>query len=404
MTTDLLDPTTRFDAGQVQRWLVTRGYLISDINAFVDELARTVVEAGLPVERFTIGMPVLHPQIAGFQFRWYAGKPVERRQFAASAETLRMLNDSPIKANYEGRRNRCRIGPDPVDGEYPIVTDLREEGFTDYITYPVPFLDGTFKSLSIATRQASGFDDRDVDVFGDLMASLAPALEVRSLNHLARSLLDVYIGPSAGGRVLNGDIKRGDGETIQSVVWFSDLRGSTDLSMSLDGPSFIRLLNDFFGAVSGAVTENGGEVLKFIGDAVLAIFPCHDMETMACGASAHAEKAAREAIDRIAAINREASEEGRPEISFGIALHIGDVFYGNVGGENRLDFTVIGPAVNVASRIESLCRDAGLQLLVSEEFAGVTSSDFAPLGSFQFKGVDGWRTVYAPHDEVATGA
>jgi adenylate cyclase len=196
--------------------------------------------------------------------------------------------------------------------------------------------------------------------------------------------------------VLDGDIRRGDGQIIQSVIWFSDLRGSTDLSMAMDGPDLIALLNDFFGAVTGAVTAHGGEVLKFIGDAVLAIFPCADLERMGCQAANSAEAAARDAMERVGRLNAEARASARAEINFGIALHVGEVYYGNVGGENRLDFTVIGPAVNLASRIESLCRDTGEPFLVSDDFARLSNADYRPLGAFQLKGVEGWQTVHAP--------
>ena len=393
---DVLERVRRLDSAAIAEWIVREGAQTGGIEELAAGFAEALAGAGLPIDRLTIGVPILLPHVAGMQVRWYRGRPVERIEFPATAETLRAMEASPVRAAYQdGAMTRCRIGPQRSAGDYPIVDDLRGDGFTDYVALPVRFSDGTFKALSVATRAPGGFADSDVEALARLTTNLAPVLEVRALRHLARSLLNVYVGPTAGERVLDGQIRRGEGTTIQAVIWFSDLRSSTDLSMTLDGPAHIALLNEFFGAVTSSVSDHGGEVLKYIGDAVLAIFPCRDLTGQNCSAPHEADRAARDALARIATINRRAAEAGRPAIDIGIALHVGNAFFGNVGGEDRLDFTVIGPAVNLASRIESVSAESGRRLLVSQAFAEAVPADYQPLGAFQFKGIDGWQMVYA---------
>ena len=392
--------TASFNSAAVRNWLSHDGYLVADNKTFIARFADLVRAAGLPLDRMTVSIPILHPQIAGHSYLWVHGEEIVDRTFPATADTMRMMEASPIRAAYrEGKNTRYRIppqAPDPADGEFAIHADLRAEGYTDHGTYAVRFSDGTFKAVTIATKAPAGFDDADLEVFCDLMTPLAPLLEIRTLKMMSRALLDVYIGPTAGARVLRGEIHRGEGEVIQSVIWFSDLRNSTQLSSELDGKQMIGHLNAFFSIVTSAVDEQGGEVLKFIGDSVLAIFPCASIEESGCQSCHTAETAAQNAIDRANAFNARAREEGRLAIDFGIALHVGEVFYGNVGGEARLDFTVIGRAVNLAARIESATRDTRHPLLVSAEFARISRSPFTQVGTFRFHGVDGWTKVFAP--------
>jgi len=198
----------------------------------------------------------------------------------------------------------------------------------------------------------------------------------------------------AGRRVLEGAIRRGSGETIPAAIWFCDLKGFATLSETLPDQVLIDLLNAYFDAVTQAIESQGGEILKFIGDAVLAIFqPCDGDEA---GAAARAMVAANEALERLRMANSERTAVGAPEIECGIALHVGDVLYGNVGGANRLDFTVIGRAVNLASRIESLTRELARPVLVSDAFAAAHGGDFEDLGQFDLKGIAEARSVLAP--------
>jgi adenylate cyclase len=259
----------------------------------------------------------------------------------------------------------------------------------------VPFADGTHKALSLATARAGGFSDADMALFAALVPALGFNLEVQALRRTARTLLDTYVGRTSGGRVLDGQIRRGMGETIRAVIWLCDLRGFTALSEALPRDALIEMLNAYFGPMCDAVAEQGGEILKFIGDAMLAIFPVATEPGVAC---AHALAAAQAARAEIAEENGWRLQSGAPQIDYGIALHFGDVIYGNIGGDTRLDFTVIGPAVNLTARIESQCRALDRTLLLSADFVAASGVSAQSLGRFAFKGVAEPQELFAPQN------
>src|SRR5262249_47619070 len=236
---------------------------------------------------------------------------------------------------------RCRMTGPPSATEFPIVKDLRAEGLTDYIVLSIPFADGSHKALSLATNRPDGFRDADIALFEGLVPAFAFNLEIQALQRTARTLLDTYVGRQAGSRVLDGQIQRGMGETIRAVIWLCDLRGFTSLSERLPRDELIDMLNAYFGPMCDGVEGEGGEVLKFIGEGMLGIFPRTDKAPPACRP---APAAAGRGRARVAATNRERVGARPPPINYGIALHLGEVMYGNIGGDTRLDFTVIGPA------------------------------------------------------------
>jgi adenylate cyclase len=213
------------------------------------------------------------------------------------------------------------------------------------------------------------------------------------LRRTARTLLDTYVGAQSGGRVLAGQIQRGSGETIRAVIWLCDLRGFTNLSETLPRDALIDLLNCYFGPMCDAVAGEGGEVLKFIGDAMLAIFPIGAEAAQTCGAALVAAENAQAAL-----IEENLRREGLglPRIEYGLALHVGDVLYGNIGSDTRLDFTVIGPAVNLTARIESLCRQLGRPFLLSSDFVGAAQISAQSLGAFELKGVGVEQEIFVP--------
>ena len=281
----------------------------------------------------------------------------------------------------------------PREGEFAILDDLRRDGFTDYIVHAVPFADGSHKALSLATRRAGGFTDDEIALFAAMIPAVAFNLEVQALRRTARTLLDTYVGRQSGGRVLEGQIQRGSGETIRAVIWLCDLRGFTNLSEQLPRDELIDLLNSYFGPMCDAVAKEGGEVLKFIGDAMLAIFPIGADAVTTCRA---ALSAAEQAQDALAQENARRERASRPRIDYGLALHVGDVMYGNIGSDTRLDFTVIGPAVNLTARIESMCRQFGRQLLLSADFVAAGRIAAQSLGAHALKGVGADQEIFAP--------
>lgn len=369
--------------------------LIEDTGALDLAVVDLLLDADVPLARLTTGVPSLHPNVDSFSTLWERGKGISFRQYRRTPDNVQVLQSSPIFTVYEtGESVRCQLEQPPEDDNYEIQAELRAEGLTDYAAIPLPFSDGSFKALSVATDRPGGFNDQDVAVLKGVRHALAGAIEVRYLRHLAQTLMDTYVGPVAGQRVLQGEIRPGTGETIRTVIWFCDLKGFTALSENLETQPLLDMLNAYFGVMTHAVEDGGGEVLKFIGDAVLAIFQAPNGDTAA--AAQRALGAAQAAITSLQSTNKTRVSDGLPPIECGIALHFGDVVYGNIGGANRLDFTVIGPAVNLASRIEGLTRQVQKPLVVSEAFTTQHGGDFESLGDFELKGIDGPATVFAP--------
>jgi adenylate cyclase len=385
------DSSDRVWSDGVSGWLMSEGRRIADAKAFLETFALRLNAAGVDVARMTTGVPILHPQLFSYSSLWERGRGVTERLYRADVSSDAVLANSPIRSAYDGRPFRSRLAEQAVEGEFPILGELRRAGFTDYVVLPVPFSDGTNKALSLATTRAGGFYDGEIALFGAMTPAVAFNLEIQALRRMARTLLDTYVGRQSGGRVLAGQIRRGMGETIRAVIWLSDLRSFTTLSESLARDELIALLNQYFGPMCDAVEANGGEVLKFIGDAMLAIFPVEEDAASACRKALGAVHAARSALERE---NAERAADRRPEIRYGLALHVGDVMYGNIGGAARLDFTVIGPAVNLTSRLESMCKSLDRSPLVSEEFVRTSGVAAEFLGEFSLKGVTEKQTIF----------
>jgi len=380
---------------RIIHWLLRDGPRITDSTAFLEAFAEELLANGIEVSRVSTGVPTLHPQVFSVSGLWEAGRGTSERRNLADANTFSRLEHSPVKTVYEGRGPvRCDLTAPAAEDEYEIYADLRNEGFTDYLVIGVPFSDGSNKVLTLATKRRGGFTADETATFMALIPALAMNLEIQALRRTAQTLLDVYVGRHAGKRVLEGAIKRGMGETIPAVVWVCDVRGFTKLSEELPREKLIELLNDYFGVMCRAVEQYQGEVLKFIGDALLAIFPISGEDP--APACHQALAAARAAVTGIDELNAERAKRNEPVIAYGIALHVGDVIYGNIGGENRLDFTVIGPAVNLAARIEGLCRELGRSILLSEAFVAAARIAVEPMGRFALKGVAALATVSAP--------
>ena len=362
----MLEPVARGETHPLLRWLMSDARKRVDPSEFLQAFADELRAAGLDVSRITTGVPILHPQIFSFSLLWELGKGTTERLYRAGPNISATMSNSPIRIAYEGGGPiRCDLTAPPKPGEFAILAELRRDGYSDYIVHAVPFADGSHKALSLATKRPDGFNGDELALFEAMIPALAFNLEVQALRRTARTLLDTYVGQQSGGRVLEGQIQRGTGETIRAVIWLCDLRGFTNLSETLPRDTLIDLLNCFFGPMCDAVASGGGEVLKFIGDALLAIFPIGADPAATCGAAlAAAERAQAALIEE----NERRQLAGLPRIDYGLALHVGDVMYGNIGSDTRLDFTVIGPAVNLTARIESMCRELGRRLLLSSEF------------------------------------
>lgn len=392
----MLDLIARDETHPVIRWLMTDARKRADSSEFLDAFAHELRASGVDVARITTGVPILHPQIFSFSGLWELGKGTTERLFRTEPGVAAILSNSPIGIAYEGGGPvRCDLTAPAREGEFPILEDLRRDGYTDYIVHSVPFADGSHKALSLATRRPGGFEADELKLFEAMIPAVAFNLEVQALRRTARTLLDTYVGQQSGGRVLEGQIQRGTGETIRAVIWLCDLRGFTNLSEALSRDALIDLLNCYFGPMCDAVASQGGEILKFIGDAMRAIFPIGDDVAKTCKAALIA--AARAQGSRMEE-NERRGNTGLPRIEYGLALHLGDVMYGNIGSDTRLDFTVIGPAVNLTARIESMCRQLGRQLLLSADFVRAGGVAAQSVGTFSLKGVGADQEIFAPID------
>jgi adenylate cyclase len=373
-------------------WLLHKGRRLATREAVVRELCERVRAAGMPIERVAFFFPALHPQYFGVALYWDGEKIATRpgtHDFLQTAE----YRDSPaarITAGERAIRRRLWLGGDQIDN--PVLQELRDLGMTDYVIAEVVFSDGRRNSVSLATRRPDGFTDHDIAELERLLHPFALVMENFSGRDLARTLLETYLGRISGARVLDGQIKRGDGQSIDAVIWFSDLRESTPLSAALGEQRFLELLNDYFAATAGAVLEHGGEVLRFIGDASLAVFPTAGEPARAV--CSRAVDAARSAKTRVQAANSARRDAGLAEFSCGIGLHLGRVYYGNIGTPERLEFSVIGAAANKAARVEALCRETGEDLVLSSAFVAGLGKPCRSLGKFELRGVAEPEEVY----------
>ncbi len=368
-------------------WLLGHGRSVEQVAAFVDELCWRTVATGPPLWRVTLHTATLHPQIRGLGCRWWRDRGVtEEFTIALGAEESAEFLASPIRGSVLGGEvARFRLAAGQGRG-YPLLERLREAGATDYLVLPLFRLLDRHPVTTWATDAPGGFTDDHVARLTALVPPLGAVVEARLRRRIARDLLATYLGRQAGPRVLAGEVRRGRGERVRAVIMASDLRGSTALSDHLPAGEMIELLDGYFERVAEPVQAHGGDVLKFLGDGVLATFPVAELGE--AGAAAAALQAAAETLAGLLALRQApGGHPDRPALRAGIGLHLGDVFYGNVGAPGRLDFTVVGPAVNLAFRIEGATKELGRPLLASRAFARAAPTPLVPLGAHRLRGI-----------------
>jgi adenylate cyclase len=381
---------TDWSAKPIVDWLLHKGRHLPTPQAVVGELCPRVRAAGMPIDRVGFFFWTLHPQYFGVALFW-DGERVRLEHGAHGIRQTREYLDSPIRRIIEGERVvRRRIADPHCPIDFPVLEDLKKEGVTDYVMSEVVFSGDRRNAVSLATRRAGGFSDHDIREVEELLHPFALIMENFTNRDLARTLLETYLGRITGARVLDGQIRRGDGEEIEAVIWFSDLRDSTPLARQLGGRAFLELLNDYFEATAGAVLAHDGEVLRFIGDASLAVFPISGDPGSATrrGAFGRAAEAARGARARAQAANQRRREAGAAPFAFGLGLHAGRVLYGNIGTDKRLEFSVIGSAANETARIEELCKAVKRDIVVSAAVAAELDAELPRLGRFRLRGLD----------------
>ena len=388
----------------LEEWLLGDAINENNMLSLTESLAWRMVAAGLPIVRATIHVGTLHPQLTGFGWTWNKldGLCDEIVIKAMSAQSEAYMR-SPLRPAIEDGQSLFLDVRDPeTQVLYPLAAELAEQGIKHYAVLPMPKRIGAkrFDVATIATAEEGGFTKQQQGQLDRVLKYLALHVHRHTTRRVAENVLNVYLGHSAGKQVLDGSISRGDGSAIEAVVWFADMRGFTELTEKYSGSQVNKILNGFFEQLVGAVTANGGDVLKFLGDGVLAVFPFQCADTAADAAKA-AMKAADEALQNLQAYNANPCEDirnlnGWLPIRCGIAMHIGEVFFGNVGGQDRLDFTVIGSAVNEASRLEALTKRVMRPVVMSQAVGDLLDIPLDDIGHHELKGFVQPVRVFAP--------
>lgn len=368
--------------------MVSEGRLEQNLSRFVDGLMSRAVTAGLPIWRFYIGLQLVHPQMVATGVLWKRGGTVEQIPRLHGIMTSSAYIGSPMQAVRQSNDAvRHGLEDELEEGAHTVLRELKEGGGTDYLALPMQLgRPGSVPVASFATDRPGGFSDEDLIDLHHLVDLMAPVAEIFIYRNIAETVTDTYLGHIVGEQILGGLIKRGDGREINAVLWFSDLRDFTGLNERMGASELLDLLNNYLQLVGDALKAYGGEILKFIGDGVMAYFPAEDALFLP-HVTNNAVSAARRLVADIEAANEARAAGGADPLRFGVGLHVGPVTFGNIGTEERLDFTVIGPAVNRASRLEGLTKQLGVPVLASSEFNLASTVPMKSMGMHALRGV-----------------
>jgi adenylate cyclase len=371
----------------VEDWLIHEGRLEPRPAVFIERLMNRVLQAGLPLWRVYIGLQLIHPQLQAMGYMWRRGEKVAEVARAYGIQFTPSYIGSPLQeAREHGRAVRYRLG-DITEHHHLTLHEVKADGGVDYYALPMHIRrEGPLPVVSFATDSRSGFSDEDIADLTRLVDMMGAVVEMHIERSVAEIVANTYLGPGIGERILHGAIRRGEGEEIRAVLWFSDLRDFTGMNERMESAELLELLNNYLQLVGDALKAHGGEILKFIGDGVMAYFPAEDALFLPIVTGA-ALGAARRLMSDIEAANEARATAGSEQLRFGIGLHVGQVTFGNVGTEDRLDFTVIGPAVNRAARLESLTKELGVPVCASAEFNEVCMTPMKSLGKHILRGI-----------------
>ena len=403
------------DLTGVAEWLVERGLQGVPLDEQVEGFCRRIVDAGFPARRFNMSIGTLHPRHGARSYVWRPGSFVtEEFPRQRSAEESEAYRQSPIHHLRQSGEVRLRRRLDTGDRfDFPVLANLRDAGMTDYAAQLVRFdgahaatlrtegfaaalgrsaqLQGIF--FSCATDAPGGFDETHLRQVVAVLPGFALAVKSRSTYDVARTLLETYLGVDAGQRVLTGEIDRHSVQRIQAVIWLCDLRGFSDVASRVTPEELVEILDAYLEALAHPVLDHGGQILKFLGDGFLATFDLSLRDRHA--ACIDAVTAAQQLLETFPRFNAERRAAGKQTLDFGVALHLGEVLYGNIGSSERLDFTVVGSAVNEASRIEGLCRPLQRKVLMSSAFHDAA---MAGAGGMVSVGVHALRGIREPQE------
>jgi adenylate cyclase len=390
---------------EVVEWLADGARSTPLAEDVLKKLCEDLCACGVPLWRVGVFVRTLHPDVFGRSFVWRPGADVVVRTAPHTITTTDEYIKSPVVTVYETARPvRYRLTGPPAEGEIQFLREMRAEGVTDYVAMPLVFTDGSLHCATWSTRNPGGFTDAHFAALECVIPPFARVAEIRALQRTAGNLLDTYVGNNAGPRILAGQIRRGHADKMHAAIWLSDMRGFTAMSDRLPAETIVEVLNRYFECQVPAVVDHGGEVLKFMGDGMLAIFPVASDDSDLDQVCGRVLDAARDARSKVATLSQESQTQYGQPLRFGLALHVGEVLYGNIGAAGRLDFTCIGPAINLAARLEKVAARLGRTVIASAQFAEQSPAEMEELGEFEVAGFAAAQTAYGLRDESGAGA
>ena len=385
-------PPERFaNAVAIRDWLLGEARGIQDPNVILEGLCLKLREAKVPIDRGISAVELRHAENAANARIWERGKGAKEHIYGHSADALPAGGRRPLADAHKRNEWIVLWLPDTPDDAYDVVRSLKADGYVHHISIPVVLLNGMRNGFTFATKRKSGFTDEDIGVVQVVLPALAALMEILATHRILREVLKMYVGNEPHQRILSGDVRRGEVLRIRAAILFADMRGYTQITSSMSAEAATDLVNQYYDCIVPSIDHRGGEVLKFIGDGILAIFRAGEGdEVEACWRAFAAAKAGLENLD---AHNARLSDG--TGFDAGIALHFGETAYGNVGSGARLDYTVIGRDVNLAARIAGLCGTLDRRLLVSAAFREhLADVGFASLGPFDLKGLPAAEEVF----------
>ena len=370
------------------QWLCEGARPNKDGRGIVGDMCEKLVKAGVPLNRFALFIFTIHPTIRGRRISWSPENGATMASAGYGVFQTDTYYNNPIPYVLETQKSvRRKLVDTDCPNDYEIIGELREEGFTDYLMTPLVFLSGEVHCASWSSSAPQGFSDEAVDLLEKISHPLSRLTEIYMLRLNAVSLLSTYLGHGAGDKVMEGQVKLGDGEDIEAAILFADIKGFTHLSNRMSGSDVLERLNLFFAAFEKPINDNGGEILKFMGDGILAIFPISKTGD-------DVSKTVRNAYDSLCQANQMVVAQSEGKIEFRASIHMGKIHYGNIGGELRLDFTAIGPCVNLGARLLSAASDLGSDFVCSDSTAQYLESRVGEVSEFIAKGFDKPQSVY----------
>lgn len=397
---DQLAPEHSWAKSPIAAWLADHNGGRVTANELFQGFCDRLAEDGIPLYRVSLNVRDSHPQIAGRAIFWVREQGIEQIAYDYARRDSPEYLDSPIKVIHDGAGGlRRRLMGPKANLDFPVLQELRDGGSADFVAMPIVFSDGTRHYISLTTDRYDGFTEAELTRLYDLLPLFSLRIELEHARHTSRTLMQTYLGQQAARRVIGGEIRRGGGESIEAIVLFCDLRGFTNLVARHTPTEVTDTLSLYYEALAGPVEEFGGDIVKMMGDGLLAIFPVTDAAGDFCidKAGCSAVTAVRKAIDNLRNIDPMLLPEGVDRLRAGFALHFGEITFGNIGSLDRLDFTVIGPAVNEAVRAEQLTKKLNLPLVATQSFANLDCSvEMRSLGAHALRGVPQPVELFTP--------